>query len=83
MPVGQPDPGRNRRVLAERLGYPDGALAACIDIENEHPSWIVYWTRGGAKPAGFYAFRSGPWSSTTHLYGATPDALREAINSAS
>jgi hypothetical protein len=76
------DPEKNRRILAERMGYPDGALSACIAIEDEFPRWIVYWTKGASpgKPAGFYAFRSGPWATQQHLYGRTPDELRKQIS---
>jgi len=41
----------NRRVLAERLGWPDGTLEACEELEAEHPAWHVFWGDGAAEPA--------------------------------
>jgi hypothetical protein len=29
----------NRRVLAERLGWPAGALKECERLDDEHPGW--------------------------------------------
>lgn len=50
----------NQRLIAERTGWPDGALEACIDLEDRHPGWNVSWmgenvTPGWERPAGFYA----------------------------
>lgn len=43
----EPDPELNRRLVAKRLGWPDGAVEACREIEKEFPRWMVFWTRGG------------------------------------
>jgi hypothetical protein len=39
----------NRRVLAERLRWPDGTLETCEELEQEHPAWHVFW--GDDEPA--------------------------------
>jgi hypothetical protein len=41
-----PDPALNRRLIAERLGWPDGALDACTAIAAAHPTWAIYWSAG-------------------------------------
>jgi hypothetical protein len=56
---------RNQKILAERLGWPDGALAACWDLENRHPGWHVDWlsentSPGFERPAGFRAVSRAP-----------------------
>lgn len=56
---------RNQKLLAERLRWPAGALAACWDLENRHPGWHVDWLSentgpGFERPAGFRAVSSGP-----------------------
>jgi hypothetical protein len=44
------DPELNLRLIAERLGWPDGALEACTAIAAAHPAWTsVYW---GVGPVG-------------------------------
>jgi len=50
----------NQRLIAERTGWPDGTLQACVDLEDRHPDWHVSWmpenaTPGWERPAGFYA----------------------------
>ena len=35
----------NRQVLAERLGWPAGALEACERTELEHPAWRFNWNQ--------------------------------------
>jgi hypothetical protein len=76
------DPERNRELIAERLDWPKTALTECIDVENEHPGWIVYWSNGGLPSVrrGFHAFRGGhnPFGRPT-AYGATAAELRDAI----
>jgi len=37
----------SRRLIAKRLGWPDGALEACVELEADFPDWVVFWTRGG------------------------------------
>ncbi|GAA1028029.1 hypothetical protein GCM10009557_11570 [Virgisporangium ochraceum] len=70
----------NQRVLAERLGWPLGAVEACQSIDEEFPGWYtLYWPVHRGKPAGYYAFHDNSNWMEPHLYGATPDDLREAI----
>jgi hypothetical protein len=50
----------NRRLIAERTGWPEGALQACADLEDRHPGWHVSWMSentgpGFERPAGFWA----------------------------
>lgn len=54
----------NRRLIAERTGWPEGALEACADMEDRHPGWHVSWmaenvTPGWERPAGFWATHPG------------------------
>jgi hypothetical protein len=55
---------RNQKLIAERLGWPKGALAACWALENRHPGWHVDWldectSKGFERPAGFRAMLTG------------------------
>jgi len=50
---------RNLKLIAERTGWPDGALQACWDLENRYPGWSVSWLHentisGFERPAGFW-----------------------------
>jgi len=79
---------KNRRVIAERSGWPDGAVDACEQLERDWPDWSVSWEAGGGKESkdpGFYANRHD-WHprdpGPRDQYGATPDELRTAIESA-
>jgi hypothetical protein len=54
---------RNRVVVAERTGWPAGAVETCERLEAEHPGWMVSWMdanpiRGWERPAGWYAARA-------------------------
>lgn len=40
----------NRRVLAERLQWPDGVLDECLRVEAEHPDWHIGWRADDAGP---------------------------------
>jgi len=51
---------RNRRILADRLGWPVGAVQECEWVEREHPGWSPHWREANAwsgQPAGYYALR--------------------------
>jgi hypothetical protein len=84
-PVGPELAWRNRQIIAERLGWPAGALAACEAIELAHPAWYPNYCQantipGFEAPAGFYASRRrDAVRGERTAYGATPEALREAI----
>lgn len=58
--------GRNRRVIAERTGWPAGALEACEQLAAEFPGRAVDWfpewriaTPGFDRDEGFYAWWRG------------------------
>jgi hypothetical protein len=38
-----PVPFRNRRILAVQLGWPDGVLDECEELEARFPTWTVSW----------------------------------------
>lgn len=87
---------QNRRLIAERLHWPDGALEACEQLESEHPGFEVAWfgeNRSARpefnKPAGFYAWRAGDqpgqmwadgWHGRHEWYGTTPDELKAELS---
>jgi hypothetical protein len=50
-PLDPPGPelaAKNRRLLAERLGWPDGALEACEQLDQAHIGWYTNWSPGGS-----------------------------------
>lgn len=70
----------NMRIIAQRLRWPDGALAACERIEDEHPGWSVWWQHATPrKSEGWYAIHANSYHLEPAMYGATPDALRDAV----
>jgi hypothetical protein len=55
---------RNRELIAERCGWPDGILPTCVELERQHPGWDVGWLpenriKGFEREAGFVATRLG------------------------
>jgi len=53
---------RNQRALAEREGWPAGALEFCHRLEDEFPGWHISWlgentAKGWERPAGWVASR--------------------------
>jgi hypothetical protein len=87
-PCGPELGAANRRIIAERLGWPELAVGVCERIEAECPAWHVTWSSGGwmtwTQP-GFYAECRG-WHccdpGPRYVYGATAGALREAVETA-
>lgn len=80
----EPDPLHNRRLIAERLGWPDGALDACLALEADFPRWSVYWTKGGLPPdprRGYRAFARVHWARFDAV-AETPEELRERLDEA-
>ena len=68
----------NQAIIAAPLCWPDGALAACAELEDRHPGWHVSWliectSPGFERPAGFYAQYSE--IHTVELYAATAEEL--------
>lgn len=80
------DPERNREVLAERLGWPIGAVEECRAVEAEEPSWNVWWVPGGlpSQPEpGFTAHRGDDaCSEQQDLFAATAGELLREIRQA-
>lgn len=80
---------RNRRLIAERMGWPAGALDECLRLERERPDYEVAWfpewkTPGFERPAGFYAWSVGdqPLHKGTkrrEWYGATAAKLKAKL----
>jgi hypothetical protein len=51
---------QNQKLIAERTGWPEGALKTCWELEGKHPGWMVDWLhentiKGFERPAGFRA----------------------------
>ena len=74
---------RNRRLIAERLHWPAGALEACEQLDVTYRGWSFSWraantVKGFERPACFYATTGGTWRDRT-VYGATPEELAEAL----
>lgn len=90
-PVGPELARKNRRLIADRLHWPDGAVGECERLELEFPSMEVCWFSRwrSENPAfnreeGFYAWCLGDqpgqmWGDTFHRrvewYGATAEEL--------
>jgi hypothetical protein len=76
----------NRRILAERLGWPVGAVQECEWVEREHPEWFPTWQDANdwsGRPAGYYARRYGQDGDRyPEPYGATPLELIAAMKTA-
>lgn len=80
-PLGPQLGWHNRRVIADRIGWPEGALEACEAIERVNPDWSPWWQAantipGWEAPAGFYA---RPNDSSPYAYGETADSLAKVI----
>jgi hypothetical protein len=61
---------RNRRIVAERVGWPDGAVEACERLEREYRGWDVRWlddwfVKGFERQAGYYAWATGEQPGTS------------------
>lgn len=75
----------NRRVLAERLGWPAGYLEACEQVDADHPGWHATWHRANpgppafAHPAEFTAFLRAEHGAVATVHGETVEALLEAM----
>lgn len=77
---------RNRRLIAERADWPDGAVEACEKIEDEYPEWVIWWApenpaKGFEHDAGFFATPAHyvHRSARRRHFGATPEELSEAL----
>jgi hypothetical protein len=80
---------RNLRLIAERTGWPDGAIDACEALNADQPDLVVVWrpantTKGFEYEAGFYAYVSGDdplhnGVKRREWYGETIDQLRQVL----
>lgn len=76
------DRERNREVIAERLGWPYGALAACRELEACHPGWSVVFNTGGlpSQPEPAYvAYLAEPWHGYRPRLAAPTAAELDAL----
>jgi len=83
-PIGPEMGRRNRRLIAERTGWPKGAVEACEAIERDHPGWRVDYMhesniRGFEHAAGFYGVIAINRREERTVYGATAEELTEEI----
>lgn len=71
------DPERNRELLAQRMGWPLGALDECREFEREFTGWYAWWSPAhggyGASPAYGLFIRQ-----RTH-YSPTAEGLRTLV----
>jgi hypothetical protein len=58
---------RNRQLIAERLGWPDGALDACTALEADYPDWAVFWT--DRRPADEPGYREPGYRAVLLMHG--------------
>jgi hypothetical protein len=76
---------RNLRLIAERTGWPSGAIDLCLLMEAAFPEWTVWWARrktapGFECPAGFHAsYRGRRRSERRELFDETGWGLREQL----
>jgi hypothetical protein len=78
------DPELNRRLIAQRLRWPNGALEEVIGLERDHPEWKIWWTGGGlpvGSPAGFHASLQRH-RQECELHAPTPAELRPKLEAA-
>lgn len=68
-----------RQDVADRLGWPAGALEICFEIEREYPEWAVFWV-GGDEPR-YVASMLSP-TGVCELRATTSEALREQLQAA-
>jgi len=73
----------NRRLLAERWGWPVGALEMCEHLDAVHPGWSVHWrgymnAPGWYHPPGYVARRE----FSGYVCGIDPAALVAAMKAA-
>ena len=84
-PLDPPGPelaAKNRRLFAQRLGWPDGALEACEQLDQAHAGWYANWSPGGSpsRPdAGYYTRRWHQERGEPFAYGRTPEELSAVI----
>jgi len=75
------DPAESRRLIAERGGWPAGALEACAQLALEYESWLVFWTAGGMPLSPDPGFRAVLvlHGHRSNLHAATIEELRVQV----
>lgn len=67
----------NRMIIAERLGWPAGAVEECEKLDDASPGWSITW-EAGCYCATRVGWRHGD-EVPRWLYGETVDELATAI----
>ena len=80
----RPNPELNRRLIAERLGWPDGANERCHELALAHPDWRVFWVSGrtpqAPKPGYQAILNCHGWRG--ELFAPTADELDRQLAAA-
>lgn len=80
LPLGPELLPANRRLLAERLDWPAGAVDECERLDAEFPTWHVFYRHAAEEePGGWYAHHEQVGCRGARRYGTTADELREKI----
>lgn len=70
----------NRRLVAERINWPAGAVEACEKLERMQPRWRVRWQHQfGNQAAGWYASHDGHTHLEPDVYGQSSGELWAAM----
>lgn len=73
---------RNREIIAQRLGYPDGTVEAEREIERRCPDYCAWFSKGDmpGQPGPRYGarIRNARFSDPTY-YGTTPNEVVKQI----
>lgn len=75
----------NRRVLAERLGWPAGHLEACEQVDVDRPGWFASWYKANLAPPEFaHPARFSGWRrlGNVRVHAETIEGLLTVIDEA-
>jgi hypothetical protein len=80
-------PERNRALIAERCGWPAGAVDECRRLEREFLGWVVYWAPewrfpGFEHPAGYCGWCGPSLWARVRVYASTSAQLAERMRAA-
>jgi hypothetical protein len=87
-PLPPIDVERNRELIAERLGWPEGAVEVCREVEARWPDWRVHYDNGrvpGGPGPGYVASleQSQVWRGyRPKVSAAHPEELETLIRDA-
>lgn len=75
---------KNGRILAERLGYPEGVVEQCEALGDEFPLYrFSYWDKDvGWSRKGWYARTWRSYRDDPEFFAETADALRDMVKNA-